>query len=50
MASVHTPVLASRVAPMMLSSSGAEASEVQPDTNQPTATRLMMNFIDCSAW
>jgi len=46
MASVHTPVLVSSVAPMMLSSSGAVARELQPDTNQPTATRLMMNFID----
>ena len=46
MASVHTPVLMSSVAPIMLSSSGTVASEVQPDTNQPTATRLMMNFMD----
>jgi hypothetical protein len=48
-ASVHMPVLMSSVAPIMLSSSRGVASEVQPDTNQPTATRLMMNFIDCSA-
>jgi hypothetical protein len=48
-ASLHRPVLASKFAPVMLSSSGAVKSEVQPDINQATATKLMMNFIECSA-
>jgi hypothetical protein len=45
MASVHKPVLASRFAPVTLSSSGTVASEVQPDINQARATALMMSFI-----
>jgi hypothetical protein len=54
-ASVHSPVLVSRFAPKILSSSGAEASEVgaeaseaQPDTNQATPTKLMMDFMGMS--
>jgi len=35
----------SRAAPVMLSSSGAVVSEAQPDANQATAIRLVMNFI-----
>ena len=48
MASVHKFVLVSRFAPVTLSSSGAVASEAQPDTNQTTASTLTMIFIDFS--
>jgi hypothetical protein len=44
-ASVHKFVLVSRFAPVTLSSSGAEASEAQPDTNQTTASTLIMVFM-----
>jgi hypothetical protein len=47
-ASEHRPVLASKFAPVALSSSGAALSEAQPETNQTTATTVMMNFMDCS--
>lgn len=49
MASVHRPVLTSKSAPVMLSSSGAVASVVQPEASQATRIVLMMNFMDCSA-
>jgi len=45
MASVHNPVLASRFAPVTLSSSGTVASEVHPDINQASATALTISFI-----
>ena len=45
MASVHRLVLASRFAPVTLSSSGALVSEAQPDTNQAIASTLTMIFI-----
>jgi hypothetical protein len=48
-ASVHRAVLMSRFAPVILSSFRAVASEVQPDTSQATATKLIINFMDCSA-
>jgi hypothetical protein len=44
-ASVHKFVLVSRFAPVTLSSSGAVASEAQPDTNQTTASPLIMIFM-----
>lgn len=48
MASVHKFVRASRFAPVTLSSSGALASEAQPDINQTAASTLIMVFMDFS--
>lgn len=45
MASVHRPVLVSTFAPVALSSSGAVATEVQPETRQAKTTTVMMHFI-----
>jgi hypothetical protein len=47
-ASEHRLVLASKFAPVMLSSSGALVNEAQPDTNQTIATTLIMLFMVCS--
>jgi hypothetical protein len=46
-ASLQRPVLVSKLAPVTLSSSGTPVSEAQPDINQATAARVMMNFMDC---
>jgi hypothetical protein len=47
-ASEQRPVLASKFAPLMLSSSGAVVNEAQPDANQATASILIMIFMNCS--
>jgi hypothetical protein len=49
-ASEHRPVLASRFAPVVLSSSGAAVNEAQPETNQAAVITVMMNFMNCSPW
>jgi hypothetical protein len=47
-ASLHRLVLASRLAPATLSSSGALVSAAQPLTNQATATTLIKIFMNAS--
>ena len=48
MASEQSPVLVSKFAPVALSSSGAAASEAQPETNQATAIRVIIIFMESS--
>jgi hypothetical protein len=48
MASEHRLVLVSKFAPVTLSSSGGLVSEAQPDSNQTTATTLIIVFMVCS--
>jgi hypothetical protein len=47
-ASEHSPVLVSTFAPAALSSSGAAASEAQPDANQATAIKVTVSLMGCS--
>ena len=47
MASLHKPVLWSKFGPVTLSSSGTVIIDVQPDTNQAVASKLMMILMDC---
>jgi hypothetical protein len=44
-ASVQRPVLMSRLGAVTLSSSGAAANELQPDSSQAIATASTMNFM-----
>jgi hypothetical protein len=47
-ASEQSPVLVSKFAPVALSSSGAAPSEAQPETNQATAIRVIIIFMESS--